>query len=244
MMQKFNFRLNTEKEFMRVLRAVARNFKKILEKYIDKKTGEIKDLAGFLGACEKYSIKLSPWAEKECQKILARVDAQNAADWRRAVPMLNSEVSAQIGAAAAKDLLFEQVALIKSLPLEAAQKAQSLAAEAMAGGERAAAIVGGILDLGAATEARAMLIARTEIAKANATFTRVRADAAGVTHYVWRTVGDEKVRSAHYILDGEIFEFASPPDVEGEGAHHPGEFPNCRCYAEPIILNESLNERK
>lgn len=243
-MKKFNFRLNTEKNFLKVLREVARNFQKILGKYLDKNSGEIKDLAGFLNACEKYSIKLEPWAERECQKILKRVDAQNAADWRATAPFLQSEILAQIGAVEAKDLLLEQVALIKSLPLDAAQKAQALAAEAMLGGERAAAIVGRLLDLGAATEARAMLIARTEIAKANATFTRARSDAAGVTHYVWRTVGDEKVRSAHEALDGEIFAFAEPPDVEGEGRHHPGEFPNCRCYAEPIILNESLNESK
>jgi SPP1 gp7 family putative phage head morphogenesis protein len=69
----------------------------------------------------------------------------------------------------------------------------------------------------------------------NATLTRARADFVGATHYVWRTMQDEQVRPAHADLEGEVCSFADPPEVEGEGAHHPGEFPNCRCFAEPIL---------
>lgn len=47
-------------------------------------------------------------------------------------------------------------------------------------------------------------------------------------YYIWRTVGDDKVRSAHAEREGEIFNWHVPP----EGGH-PGEDYNCRCWAEP-----------
>jgi hypothetical protein len=45
--------------------------------------------------------------------------------------------------------------------------------------------------------------------------------------YIWRTVGDGKVRSSHAERDGETFSWGHPP----EGGH-PGEAYNCRCRAE------------
>ena len=47
-------------------------------------------------------------------------------------------------------------------------------------------------------------------------------------YYIWRTVGDDKVRSAHAEREGKIFNWHVPP----EGGH-PGEDYNCRCWAEP-----------
>ncbi|MAO54179.1 MAG: hypothetical protein CMM61_00590 [Rhodospirillaceae bacterium] len=47
--------------------------------------------------------------------------------------------------------------------------------------------------------------------------------------YIWRTVGDGKVRSSHADRNGKVFSWANPP----EGGH-PGEAPNCRCWAEEV----------
>lgn len=46
--------------------------------------------------------------------------------------------------------------------------------------------------------------------------------------YVWRTRGDEKVRSSHAANDGVIFAWDSPPPTG-----HPDEDFGCRCTAEP-----------
>lgn len=46
--------------------------------------------------------------------------------------------------------------------------------------------------------------------------------------YVWRTRGDEKVRSSHAGNDGVIFAWDFPP-----ATGHPGEDFGCRCTAEP-----------
>ena len=47
-------------------------------------------------------------------------------------------------------------------------------------------------------------------------------------YYIWRTVGDDKVRSAHAEREGEIFNWHVPPT-----GGHPGKDYNCRCWAEP-----------
>jgi len=48
--------------------------------------------------------------------------------------------------------------------------------------------------------------------------------------YTWRTQGDGKVRGAHAERNGKVFSWDDPP----EGGH-PGEAPNCRCWAEDTV---------
>jgi SPP1 gp7 family putative phage head morphogenesis protein len=103
------------------------------------------------------------------------------------------------------------------------------------GGKRADEVAAELARSGEVTEGRATLIARTEIAKANSALTQARAEYVGASHYIWRTAEDGDVRESHAAMNGKIFRFDDPPYVEGEGNHGPGEFPNCRCFAEPII---------
>lgn len=77
---------------------------------------------------------------------------------------------------------------------------------------------------------RARLIARDQVASLNGELTQIRQTRMGVEEYVWRTVGDERVRPAHEELDGRRFRWDDPPP---EG--HPGEPINCRCVAEPVL---------
>lgn len=49
--------------------------------------------------------------------------------------------------------------------------------------------------------------------------------------YIWRTVGDDRVRSDHAKLDGAIRNFADRPD--------PGDDINCRCWAEVITPEQA-----
>ncbi|MGV3575517.1 MAG: phage minor head protein [Devosia sp.] len=55
------------------------------------------------------------------------------------------------------------------------------------------------------------------------------------THYTWRTAGDDRVRHAHAVLEGQVFAWTNAPP---EG--HPGAAPNCRCSAEPYYGNPAL----
>ncbi len=51
--------------------------------------------------------------------------------------------------------------------------------------------------------------------------------------YIWRTVGDGRVRSSHAERNGKVFSWEDPPE---DG--HPGEAYNCRCWAEDIEKEE------
>ena len=55
------------------------------------------------------------------------------------------------------------------------------------------------------------------------------------THYVWRTVGDSRVRGSHVARNGQIFAWSNPPEHG-----HPGQEPNCRCWPEPYYGNPAV----
>ena len=64
----------------------------------------------------------------------------------------------------------------------------------------------------------------------NGQLTKERQTDLGVEQYIWRTVGDERVREEHEILDGEVFSWDNPPEPG-----QPGDDYQCRCTAEPIL---------
>ena len=58
---------------------------------------------------------------------------------------------------------------------------------------------------------------------------QLRQEDLGVERYVWRSRDDDRVRSSHAENDDQVFRWDSPPS-----GGHPGQAPNCRCYAEPV----------
>jgi SPP1 gp7 family putative phage head morphogenesis protein len=83
------------------------------------------------------------------------------------------------------------------------------------------------------SDSRAKLIARDQVAKLTGELTKERQLDMGVTGYIWRTVGDERVRDSHSEVDGKFFTWDNPP-FETDG-NHPGEDYQCRCWAEPVL---------
>ena len=59
--------------------------------------------------------------------------------------------------------------------------------------------------------------------------------ALGITHYIWRTRDDSKVRAEHAPRDDKIYSW---DHVHEDG--HPGQAPNCRCFAEPVVSDSLL----
>lgn len=55
--------------------------------------------------------------------------------------------------------------------------------------------------------------------------------------YIWHTQGDDKVRSSHAANNGKIFAWNKKPDTG-----HPGEDYNCRCWAEPVGMEEYVTQ--
>lgn len=97
-------------------------------------------------------------------------------------------------------------------------------------GQSVEEIAARLLDRGGVSESRARLIARDQTLKLNGAITQTRQENAGIARYTWSTSLDERVREEHAALEGQEFEWTSPPAVG-----HPGEDFQCRCVAIPII---------
>jgi SPP1 gp7 family putative phage head morphogenesis protein len=134
----------------------------------------------------------------------------------------------------------DNASLINDIPKKTINQIADATTEALMSGKDPEDMTRDIFDIMAerteVTDARAKLIARDQIAKLNGRFTQERQTDIGVDSYVWRTVGDERVRETHADVDGETFSWDNPPD-ETDG-NHPGEDYQCRCWAEPVLPEE------
>ena len=236
-MAKWGFSRGAESRYARELRKVARVIGNLIKSHVSGST--IRDQTKLQAMLKAYSEAITPWAEKTSAKFIGEISRGNqkafAAQSKKIAAALKQTVNQTDVGAAALLLQQRQVALIKSLPLEAGERAQKLAMEAATGGRRADEIAEELARTEGVTESRATLIARTEIAKANSAITQARAEYVGADSYIWRTAEDGDVRESHRQMNGKVFKFKSPPTLSDGTTGNPGEFPNCRCFAEPII---------
>lgn len=249
-----NFKPSTaaEREFYRQLKKVAQASGHIVERHVD--GAKIENTEEMNRELAAYARKLGPWATRQAKKMLQIVAGSNKRAYQQKSKAIGRLVQTnmadtEVGMTAAA-LLFEQVDLIKSLPLEAGLRAQKISYEAVLAGHRALPDEDTIAQLeeqmGMSTEVatrRAMLIARTETARSNAYINQSRAQAVGSRSYRWHNSGDEAVRDSHRWyqgkrLQGMIFTWENPPTLDDGMTGHPGTFPNCRCFAEPIFVEE------
>lgn len=249
---KFKPSTAAEQQFYRQLKKVAEASAHVVDRHAVGAT--LVDSAAMMKELTAYSQKLGPWATRQAAKMLEQVQRSN----KRAYQMKSKAIGTALkyGAgdeeaiAMAASLLFEQVELIKSIPLEAGLRAQHIALEAVLHGTRAEPDQDTIEELknqmGFTEEVavnRARLIARTETARANAAINQSRAMGVGSNQYRWHNSGDAAVRHSHKFykgqrLQGRIFSWDAPPTLEDGMTGHPGTFPNCRCFAEPVFQDE------
>lgn len=189
-------------------------------------------------ALRRYSEAIGPWAEAVATAMLTDVNRRDRAIWKQVGESMNRHLVREIDSAPIgdrfKELMDQQVTLIKSIPLDAAQDVHRMAISAVETGERPKDIATHIQGV---TVSRANMIARTEVGRAGTTFLQARAEFVGSEEYVWRTMGDGAVRPDHRILNGKTFRWDAPPIADRRtGARaNPGCIYNCRCFADPII---------
>jgi len=231
----FRASLAAEREYVRALRNVAREVQRIVSvaKADPSRAGEVQR------ALAAYSELLSPWAHGVATTMLRRAELKSEKAFRAAAAKVGRELSRELTgsgdvARAFRARLAENVKLIKSLPVEAGARVQKIVTEGLTTGGRADVLAQAIGETGDVTESRAVLIARTETAKASSALTQARAQAVGSDSYIWRTSMDGDVRSSHRAMEGKVVRWDSPPTLDGMTGHA-GEFPNCRCYPEPVI---------
>lgn len=186
----------------------------------------------------EYAATIEPWARQSAVNMLLGVERDNAAKFQRLARRMGYDMRAFLGSEAAGRAVAARIeantALIRSLPLEAALKAGDLAHESLVTGMRAENIAERLHGIGGATMNRVRTIALTEVSKASTALTRARAEDAGGEGYIWRSVRDGATRPSHRAMEGKYVKWAEPPTLDGMTGHA-GEFPNCRCYPEPVI---------
>lgn len=249
---KFKPSTTAEAQFYKQLKKVAEASGHIVEQHAD--GAVLVNEQAMTDALKAYSRQLAPWAARQSAKLLKTVEESNERAYKKKSKAIGTALNLGVAEAdvgqTSLALLNEQVALIQSIPLEAGLRAQKIAHEAFFKGVRAEANQDTISELveqmGLSTEvatSRAYLIARTETARANASINQARAMRVGSRQYRWHNSGDEAVRHSHkYLrgkrLDGMIFSWDAPPTLDDGMTGHPGTFPNCRCFAEPVFDTE------
>jgi SPP1 gp7 family putative phage head morphogenesis protein len=123
----------------------------------------------------------------------------------------------------------ENVALIKDIPAKIVSDVEMAVTRGLARGTSTVDLAAEIKAKMGIGEKRARLIARDQIASLNSQVNASRQQGLGVTHFIWRTVGDDRVRDEHEALEGERFSYADGGHPE-EGL--PGQAIQCRCYSE------------
>lgn len=236
---KFQAPVNAEKDYNKALRRVAKLTGGIIEPHVD--GAKIAEAAAMNAQLEAYAKALGPWAERTAAKMLARVSANSARAFASTAKTIARELIAGMAESAVglrtQQLQAEQVALIKSIPLEAGKRAQELALSAITGGRRPDEVAQELMRTEQVTLSRATLIARTETAKAASVLTEARATSIGSDAYIWRTAEDGDVRESHAEMEGEVVQWSQPPTLSDGTTTHAGQIYNCRCFAEPIFID-------
>jgi SPP1 gp7 family putative phage head morphogenesis protein len=180
-----------------------------------------------------YANLITPWAETTAERMLADIDQRGRRAWaqhsRTMSRALAEEIETAPTGAILRQLQQEQVTLIKSLPLQAAERVHEAAQRGILNASRGEDIVADIMRTGLVTRSRAVCIARTETSRVASNLTEARARYVGSVKYIWRTADDVDVRDDHKKLNGKVFEWNNPPiaDKRAGVKAHPGTIYNC-----------------
>jgi SPP1 gp7 family putative phage head morphogenesis protein len=158
-------------------------------------------------------------------------------------------------AARAEQFTRENVHLIKRIPERLHSDVEALVHHAVSTGRLGEDLAQDIEDRFGVSERHARMIAGDQVKKFYASVNHARQKEMGVNKFIWRTVGDERVRGdpggkypkaepSHFELDGETYDYDDPATPEGDDGEPlmPGSDYNCRCYAEPVLDDEDEDD--
>ncbi|CAR54922.1 putative phage head protein [Burkholderia cenocepacia J2315] len=189
----------------------------------------------------RYAEALTPWAEATAARMLEDLNRRDEQAWMQNAQEMSRALRDELRRAPTGEtmraLMAEQVTLIKSIPLDAAERVHRLTIEALEDGTRAAEISKMIQASGSVAKSRADLIARTEVGRTAANLTEARALRIGSPGYFWRTADDSDVREDHQILEGRFITWDNPPVADRRTGRraHAGCIYGCRCWAEVVL---------
>lgn len=137
----------------------------------------------------------------------------------------------------------DNVELIKTIPEESLGKMRDVVYEGFTKGKTTTSMVKELQRMYRISRRHAELIARDQTAKLNGQIQRAQQLDAGITEYIWYTVGDSRVRQSHAALNGSKFSWNDPPIVDERTGRrcHPAEDYQCRCIGRPVFDKDKLS---
>lgn len=145
--------------------------------------------------------------------------------------LLDRRLAARVAAATARN-----VSLIKSIPQNYLDQVEKVTVAGFTAGQRHEEIASAIEERFGVAESSARLVARDQTLTFYGEVNAARQQALGVERYVWRSVGDERVRNSHDEFDGNTYSWDDPPgDGSPQEGTHPATGVNCRCQADPVL---------
>lgn len=224
-----------EHGFARGLRGIARHIGHMARGF---EPGDVAQMSLLERLLRRYSAIIEPWAKTHATRMLTDVARRDASVWATLSKEMSRSLRIEIETTPIGRFMQEQlaanVALIKSIPEDAADRIQKLTLEGMFNATRASAIAKEIMASGEVSTSRANLIARTSVSTAASGLVQARAMHVGSRQYVWRTSKDAAVRPSHRAMEGKVVDWNEPPTLDGL-VGHAGALPNCRCYPAPVI---------
>lgn len=180
--------------------------------------------------------------KREDIEDLARKFAARTSTYQRI--QLNRQVHAALGAdpvlrdrdlaAVSEHFVHENAALITSIPDELHGDVESLVQRAVGSAMPSPKLAKHIEARFGVSRRKARFLARDQISKHAGKLNRARQRELGIDKFVWRSVGDERVRDWHRDeLDGNTYRWDKPPLSEDGEPIIPGEDYGCRCAGEP-----------
>ena len=178
--------------------------------------------------------KTFKWNNAQWQKTMKKVMGVNTIDY---APWVQSSLNS---------FAIDNVTLIKSIKSKSLTSIQTMASNALRMGTRHEVIAKNIEDQFRTTKKQAKLIARDQVSKLNGQLAMMRQKDIGISEYIWRTSGDDRVRNSHAIMEGKKCRWdndkvywngktwASRKAIGGV-EKHPGQDYQCRCWPEPVF---------
>lgn len=196
-------------------------------------------------------------AESLSKRMITMAVKVNTGTWRQAASkagnsrtifeMLRQNTSGFTGNRI-NELVKENASLIKALPRSIGEGLSKHIAEQYKQGLRTDAILKTIAPEVKHLKAwEARRLARTQVASADTSITRARAEDIGLSWYQWETSEDQRVRPSHRKMDNVLVNFNDPPNpeslvgIKGHGNYNAGNDYNCRCLALPVVSLDEIS---
>jgi SPP1 gp7 family putative phage head morphogenesis protein len=238
-----------EIEYHNIFDDVADNVYSILSEYDNDDPNTAVEVLELL---QDYANKLFEWSQDAIGGIIYKLNDESDREWQKHANKMSGYLRHTLETAPVlplmQDYMRQNVGLIQSMPLRAAERVQELVMENLKTGKhRAEGLVDQIMNIGNVTKNRAKLIARTEVSKMSTGLTMARSEATGIGWYVWKSSHDARVRGSHNLMDQVLISWGDPPSPEeldhkkSYGHYHAGSTFNCRCYPRPLIRMDDVS---